>query len=212
MSERVDWDSIVAAAFRVRERAYAPYSHYRVGAALVSEAGEIYVGCNVENASYGLCLCAERAAVGAAIAGGARRFSAIAIATGGTEPGSPCGMCRQVLSEFAPAFAVRCVSESGAVIDTTTEALLPLAFGPASLGVEPDGDPLRSTMIMGTPAERLETDRPPPAIDVARTQPAGRAFAGVALKVAAGTGSELARSLATHVEGGEDPDQDGGEP
>lgn len=181
----VDWNGLVASAWRVREQAYAPYSRYLVGAALLDVDGRVFLGANVENASYGLALCAERSAIGAAIAAGARRFAAIAVVTGGEQPGSPCGMCRQVLAEFAPSFPVRCVSETGATLEASTDALLPFAFTPAALGVQPDS--LRSTMLMGTAAstERFDTERPPSGV-------ATSAFVGVALKVAAGTGSELA--------------------
>lgn len=199
-SASLDWDALVAAAWRVRELAYAPYSHYRVGAALLATDGRVFLGANVENASYGLCLCAERAAIGTAIAAGARHFSAIAVVTQGNEPGSPCGMCRQVLAEFAPSFPVRCVAEGGRVLESTTDALLPFAFTPAVLGVEVDAS--RSTMVMGT-SDRSDTDRPPP-VDLTRTSPAAGMFAGVALKVAAGTGSELAAVDATNAESDDD--------
>ncbi len=121
-------DTLERAARDVRKNAYAPYSGYHVGAAIEAEDGRVFVGCNVENASYGLCLCAERSAIAAAAAAGARRFVAIVVATPGPHPGSPCGMCRQVMSEFAPSFHVRCVCESDEVIDTDVLSLLPLAF------------------------------------------------------------------------------------
>src|SRR4029079_7789285 len=89
------------AASRARDRAYAPYSSYQVGAALLAADGRIFAGCNVENASYGLALCAERSAVAQAIAAGQKSFVALVVVTAGPEPGSPCGMCRQTLSEFA---------------------------------------------------------------------------------------------------------------
>lgn len=191
----VDWTALLAQAWAVRDRSYAPYSQYRVGAALQAEDGRVFVGTNVENASYGLAICAERSAIAAAVAQGARRFTAIAIVSGGAHPASPCGMCRQVLAEFPPGFVVRCVSESGETLESTTEALLPHAFGPASLGIEPE----RSTMVMGTSDDRRDTDRPaapstPPPSDSILPRP-GDPFVGVALKVAAGTGAEL-----THAE------------
>jgi cytidine deaminase len=130
----IDWDALVAAARKAQANAYAPYSGYRVGAALLAEDGRVFVGCNVENASYGLCSCAERTAIGTAIASGAKRFSAIAVATQGERAGTPCGMCRQVLAEFAPSFPVRCISEAGEVIDTDVAALLPLGFSGDLLG------------------------------------------------------------------------------
>jgi cytidine deaminase len=129
----IDWPALVRAAKAARKKAYAPYSKYQVGAALLASDGRVFVGCNVENASYGLCQCAERTAIGAAVAAGARRFSAIAIASPGSTPATPCGMCRQVLAEFPPSFPVRCIAQRGAPIDTTVAALLPGAFGPSVL-------------------------------------------------------------------------------
>lgn len=98
--------SLVAAAVRARKRAYCPYSGYRVGAALRDARGRVFAGCNVENASYSATTCAERVALGAAVAAGARRFRAIAIVTSGETLASPCGVCRQALSEFAPDLVV----------------------------------------------------------------------------------------------------------
>lgn len=124
----VDWDALEQAARDVREHAYAPYSGYRVGAALLGEDGAVYRGANVENASYGLSLCAERSAVAAAVAAGVRRFAALVVVTGGDVAAAPCGMCRQVLAELPPSFPIRCVSVGGDRLDTTVEALLPHAF------------------------------------------------------------------------------------
>lgn len=92
---------LVETATRARDRAYAPYSGYKVGASLLAPDGAIFAGCNVENASYGLALCAERSAVAHLIAAGHGRVAAIAVVTAGPEPGRPCGLCRQTLCEFA---------------------------------------------------------------------------------------------------------------
>jgi cytidine deaminase len=97
----VPWNSLVLAATRARANAYAPYSGYQVGAALLTRDGHIYAGCNVENVSYGLALCAERGAVAQLVAAGRRDIVALAVVTAGPEPGAPCGLCRQTLSEFA---------------------------------------------------------------------------------------------------------------
>lgn len=129
----IDWDALAQRARAMRDRAYAPYSGYTVGAALLAEDGRVFVGSNVENASYGLCLCAERAAIAAAIAEGARTFRAIAIASPGDSPATPCGMCRQVLAEFPPSFAIRCYGERGEPIELDVASALPGAFGPALL-------------------------------------------------------------------------------
>jgi cytidine deaminase len=96
----MDWEPLVEAAWAAREHAYAPYSNFPVGAALLVEDGRIFAGCNVENLSYGLTNCAERVAIGAAVAAGARGFLAVVVVAETKEPISPCGACRQVLAEF----------------------------------------------------------------------------------------------------------------
>lgn len=104
-------EALLSRAREVRERAHAPYSRFRVGAALEAEDGSIHVGCNVENASFGLTICAERSAVAAAVAAGRTRFRRLALSADGDAPAAPCGACRQVLVEFAP--GVEVISEGG---------------------------------------------------------------------------------------------------
>lgn len=127
------WAALEAEARSVQQRAYAPYSRFRVGAAVLGDDGVIYGGCNVENASYGATVCAERVAVGRAIASGARSIVACVVVGPLDEAITPCGMCRQVLSEFGPRMPIRCVSMGSSVLDTTMEALLPGAFAPEHL-------------------------------------------------------------------------------
>jgi len=127
---------LIEAAKRARKNAYAPYSDYFVGAALLTKSGNVFVGCNFENASYGACICAERNAVGAMIAAGERDPIACVVVTGGKKPGSPCGICRQVLSEFAVDMSVILVAEhrgGDQRRDTSLAALLPDAFDAKAL-------------------------------------------------------------------------------
>ena len=125
---------LVERAMAAMERAYAPYSGFRVGAALLAADGSITEGCNVENASYPAGICAERGAIAAAIARGVRDFTAIVIATEADRPTSPCGICRQVMIEFAPELEVVSVTRDGAHARWTMSDLLPEAFTPSSLG------------------------------------------------------------------------------
>jgi cytidine deaminase len=119
---------LVAAARSARRRAYAPYSRFQVGAAVLA-GGRVHPGCNVENASYGLTVCAERHAVGRMVAAGGRRIQAVAVASGTRPPTPPCGMCLQTLAEFAgPELPVLLVGGRGARRETTLGALLPQAF------------------------------------------------------------------------------------
>lgn len=126
-------DELVEHAVRVRENAHSPYSKIRVGAALRSKDGRIFTGCNVENASYGLTLCAERSAVVKAVSEGVREFSAIAITTNRENALMPCGACRQVLFEFAPKLRVLVVGTSGKRREISLDQLLPEAFRPSDL-------------------------------------------------------------------------------
>lgn len=120
---------LASAARAARRRAYAPYSGFRVGAAVLA-GGEVYAGANVENASYGLTLCAERVAAATAAAAGARRLDAVAVASGTDEPTPPCGMCLQALAELAvPSLPVLLLGARGARVETTLGELLPRAFG-----------------------------------------------------------------------------------
>ena len=125
-------DSLVEAARAVQQEAYAPYSRFRVGCAIEAEDGRVFIGCNVENASYGLTICAERAAVCAAVASGALRLRRAVVATDADPPAAPCGACRQVLSEFGRDLIVTGVGSGGTVHWTMAE-LLPSAFGPEQL-------------------------------------------------------------------------------
>lgn len=121
------------AARAAARTAYAPYSKFRVGAAVLTGSGKIFAGANVENASYGLCNCAERTAIFAAVAAGERRVRALVVYTPTATPTAPCGACRQVINEFGPdAIVVSCCNRP-ARIETTLQRLLPEAFGPENL-------------------------------------------------------------------------------
>lgn len=123
---------LINMALEARARSYCPYSEFPVSAALLAVSGKVFVGVNVENASYGLTICAERVAVGNAVASGEREFNAIAIVV--KNGGSPCGACRQVLNEFSPSLRVLMADENGKLVrETTLGKLLPDAFGPQSL-------------------------------------------------------------------------------
>jgi cytidine deaminase len=115
------------------QRAHAPYSRFRVGAAVLAASGKVYGGCNVENASYGLCLCAERTAVFSAIAAGEKAIAAVTVYTPTKRPTAPCGACRQVLHEFGPKALVTSVCDGRERLEAPLADLLPHAFGPADL-------------------------------------------------------------------------------
>ena len=124
-------EALIQAGLAARALAYAPYSHYKVGAALLTADGRIFTGVNVENASYGLTICAERTAVFKAVSEGCREFVAVVVAT--ENAGSPCGACRQVLAEFAGDVPVWLVDATGNGRATTLHTLLPNHFGPEHL-------------------------------------------------------------------------------
>jgi cytidine deaminase len=127
----MDDRELVRLAQQARGNAYAPYSHYNVGAALLTASGQVFTGCNVENAAYPMTICAERGAIVKAVSEGQREFVAIAIAT--RNGGSPCGACRQVMREFAPHLRVLLADDTGDVRQYTLDQLLPDSFGPENL-------------------------------------------------------------------------------
>jgi cytidine deaminase len=128
-----DLDRLAAAARDASARAYCPYSKFRVGAAVLTEGGDVFAGCNVENASYGLTVCAERNAVFQAAARGRRSVLAVAVYTPTATPTAPCGACRQVVNEFGPDAVVLCLCDGPATIRARLSELLPEAFGPKNL-------------------------------------------------------------------------------
>ena len=125
-------DGLIEAARRAQQQAYAPYSRYRVGAAVEGSDGSVFAGCNVENASYGLVMCAERVAIGAAVAGGVREFRRVVVVSDSEPPAPPCGACRQVIFEFAPDAEVLAVGPRSSHRWTMRE-LLPAAFSGSQL-------------------------------------------------------------------------------
>jgi len=121
-------ERLIDAARRARENAYAPYSEYRVGAAIATEDGSIFSGCNVENASFGATICAERGAIARMVASGGSSPIACVIVTSGSNPASPCGICRQVLAEFAKDMPIVLVGDGDVRDSTTLAELLPRRF------------------------------------------------------------------------------------
>ncbi len=119
---------LIQLAKQAYKNAYCPYSRAKVGAALLTKNGKVFTGCNIENASYGVTICAERAAVANAVSNGERKFSRIAIATNQRREFSPCGACRQVLAEFNPRLRVIWPGENGRVKSKNLNQLLPSAF------------------------------------------------------------------------------------
>ena len=129
---QIQIDQLIEAATAVRQRAHAPYSGYAVGAAVLTTDGRVFTGCNVENASYGLSVCAERHAIAAAVAAGCRKFTGIAVVTQSDPPAAPCGACRQVLAEFG-GFPVILADLDGRSQVTNVRDLLPNAFDAETL-------------------------------------------------------------------------------
>jgi cytidine deaminase len=131
MSRAIDWNALRDAARAALRHAYAPYSGFQVAAAVLAADGRTFTGVNVENASYGLTVCAERNAIAAAVASGVREIAALAIVCSGDSATPPCGACRQVLCEFPPAFAIRSYARDDTHVESRSDALLPHAFGPS---------------------------------------------------------------------------------
>lgn len=129
-----NYRQLVAAALTARKKAYAPYSKFLVGAAVLCDDGTVFSGCNVENASYGLTCCAERTAIFSAVAAGRRKFRAISVVVDSPKPGAPCGACRQVIYEFGPGIDVVMANVGSKKVRVEKiRDLIPGAFGPASL-------------------------------------------------------------------------------
>lgn len=124
---------LIAHAAAMRERAVAPYSHYRVGAALLGSNGKVYGGCNIETAAYSVTLCAERTAIACAVADGCTSFTRLAVISSGEALCTPCGMCRQMLYEFAPELTVLCCRADQSSETMSIRELLPYGFGSGNL-------------------------------------------------------------------------------
>ena len=139
-SETIDVDALFSAALAVQKNAYAPYSHFFVGASLLTSSGRIYACCNVENAAYPSAVCAEAGAISAMIAGGDREIVAVLTVCDGEQLGTCCGNCRQRIREFArPDTPIYACGPEGVRATFTLEGFLPASFGPENLGVAPAG-------------------------------------------------------------------------
>lgn len=135
--DQVQWAELERAARAAADRSYAPYSRFPVGAALLSADGSLFAASNVENASFGLSICAERAAVFRAVAEGCRHWVALLVYTPTPVPTPPCGACLQVLVEFAAGAEVYCICDSEEVLRSRLDELLPVSFGPPNLAAKP---------------------------------------------------------------------------
>lgn len=130
----VNDQSLIEEAIKAREKAYVPYSKFKVGAALITKEGKVYHGCNIENAAYSMCNCAERTALFSAYSVGDHEFSMLAVIADTDRPVSPCGACRQVISELCPKdMKVVLANLNGEILELTVEELLPGAFSPEDL-------------------------------------------------------------------------------
>jgi cytidine deaminase len=134
MTTPIDDAALIAEALAARDKAYAPYSNFQVGAAVLTASGRVFHGCNIENAAYGVACCAERTGLFSAWAAGEREIVAVAVVADTPRPASPCGICRQALFELAPRARVILTNLRGETEPTTPQALLPGGFGPSDLG------------------------------------------------------------------------------
>lgn len=126
--KKMDKNEVIKQAIEAMENAYAPYSKFKVGAALLTKSGKIYTGCNIENSSYGASVCAERVAIFKAVSEGEHDFELLVVATKTEEPSPPCGICRQVISEFSNDLPIMLVNDKGSIIETNINKLLPFPF------------------------------------------------------------------------------------
>ena len=126
--KKMDKNEVINKAIEAMENAYAPYSKFKVGAALLTKSGKIYTGCNIENSSYGASVCAERVAIFKAVSEGEHDFELLVVATKTEEPSPPCGICRQVISEFSNDLPIMLVNDKGSIIETNINKLLPFPF------------------------------------------------------------------------------------
>lgn len=151
-------EKLIKAAEAARERAYSPYSHFRVGAAILTTEGRYYTGCNIENASYGLTCCAERVALFKAVSNGERDFEAIAVTAGTEDFCTPCGACRQALAEFGAQIKVFMTNKKGEYLLRTVAELLPETFDKSQLescNDEPDKDKVYAKLIEPVNRQKL---------------------------------------------------------